>query len=136
MKPLLKVMLIVGSIFATTFVLGRFFGLLTVENVRYWLEMAQSVDPVWVIGTVVLLLFLDLFVAVPTLTITLLAGFFLGFPLGAATAFAGMTAAALSGFAISRIWGERLIAALVKEKGSVYKSYAWICDRGGEASAG
>ena len=24
----------------------------------------------------------------------------------------------------------------VEGKGSVYKSYAWICDRGGEASAG
>ena len=46
MKPLLKVMLIVGSLFAMTFVLGGAFGLLTVENVRYWLEQAQSVDPV------------------------------------------------------------------------------------------
>ncbi|APG47414.1 TVP38/TMEM64 family protein [Phaeobacter porticola] len=117
MKHLLKVMLIVGALFATTFILGRAFGLLTVENIRYWLVLAQNVAPVWVVGTVVLLLFLDLFVAVPTLTITLLAGFFLGFPLGAATAFAGMTAAAFSGYAISRVWGEKLISVLIKNEG-------------------
>ncbi len=116
MKPLIKVMLILGSIFALTFVLGRVFGILTVENVRHWLELAQTVDPAWVMGTVIFLLFLDLFVAVPTLTITILAGFFLGFPLGATAAFTGMSLAALSGYAISRIWGDRAISLVVREQ--------------------
>lgn len=116
MKPLIKVMLILGSIFALTFVLGRVFGILTIENVRNWLELAQSVDPIWVAGTVILLLFLDLFVAVPTLTITILAGFFLGFPFGVSAAFTGMSLAAFSGYAISRVWGDRAISLVVREK--------------------
>ena len=114
MRPLIKVMLILGSIFALTFVLGRVLGILTVENVKQWLEMAASVDPLWLALTVVLLLFLDLFVAVPTLTITILAGFFLGFPAGASAAFAGMSAAAFTGYAASRVWGEKPISFLVR----------------------
>lgn len=105
MKPLIKVMLILAVIFASTFILGRVLGILTVDNVRSWLETAQNVDPIWVITTVIVLLFLDLFVAVPTLTITILAGFFLGFPLGFTAAFVGMASAAFSGYAISSRWG-------------------------------
>jgi uncharacterized membrane protein YdjX (TVP38/TMEM64 family) len=116
MKPLIKVMLILGSVLALTFILGRVFGILTVESVKHWLELAGRVDPFWLAGTVILLLFLDLFVAVPTLTVTILAGFLLGFPAGAATAFTGMSLAAFSGYAISRIWGEGAVSFLVRDK--------------------
>jgi uncharacterized membrane protein YdjX (TVP38/TMEM64 family) len=115
MRSLLKVMLILGSLFALTFIAGRLLGILTTENVRLWLEWAQSVDPVWVISLVVLLLYADLFVAVPTLTITILAGFFVGFPAGAAAALAGMSLASFTGFWISRRWGEGAIAFLIKD---------------------
>jgi hypothetical protein len=50
MKPLVKVMLILGSLFALTFVAGRLLGILTVENVKQWLEMAASIDPYWLAG--------------------------------------------------------------------------------------
>jgi len=116
MKPLLKVMLILGLIFASTFLLGRVFGILTVDNVRLLLTQAQSIDPVWLISAVLALLFIDLFVAVPTLSITLLAGFFLGFPMGAAAAFTGMTLAAISGYGLSRQWGQSVVRFLVKEE--------------------
>ena len=114
MKPLVKVMLILGSIFALTFVAGRLFGILTVENVEIWLEQAASVDPWWLAGLVILLLFIDIFVAVPTLTITILAGYFLGFSAGAISAFAGISAAAFTGYGMSRIWGEKPISLLVR----------------------
>ncbi len=116
MKSLLKVMLILGAIFASTFILGRVLGILTVENVQFWLEQAQTVDPLYVIGTVVLLLFIDLFVAVPTLTIMILAGYFLGFPAGAATAFTGSALAAFAGYGLSRKWGDRAIGFLIKDE--------------------
>ena len=115
MKSLLKVMLTLGSLFALTFVAGNLLGILTIENVERWLEWAQDVDPILVFGLIVLLLFVDLFVAVPTLTITILAGFLIGFPGGAFAAFLGMSLAAGSGYVLSRIWGERGIAALVKD---------------------
>jgi len=116
MKPLLKVMLILALVFASTFILGRVFGILTVENIRFWLTEAQTVDPIWVIGIVIALLFIDLFVAVPTLMVTILAGFFLGFPIGAATAFAGMSLAAFGGYGLSRKWGDAIVRLLVKQE--------------------
>ena len=115
MKSLLKIMLTLGSLFALTFVIGRLLGILTVENVQNWLEWAEQVDTTVVAGAVVLLLFADLFVAVPTLTITILAGYLLGFPSGTAAAFAGMSLAAGSGYGISWIWGQRGIALLIKD---------------------
>ena len=119
MKHLIKVMLVLGLIFAATFIAGRLFGILTVENVRHWLEQVQTIDPLWVAALIVLLLFIDLFVAVPTLTITILAGFFLGFPAGASAAFAGVTLAALGGYLISRNWGDRAIRFIVKEEAAL-----------------
>lgn len=108
-------MLILGSVFALTFVLGRVFGILTTDNVKQWLQWAANIDPTWLIGTIVFLLFLDLFVAIPTLTITILAGFFLGFPAGTAAALVGMSLAAFTGYVISRVWGERPISLLVRD---------------------
>ncbi|MCZ4256521.1 VTT domain-containing protein [Sulfitobacter sp. G21635-S1] len=115
MKSLLKVMLILGGLFALTFVAGRLLGVLTVENVQALLEWAQRVDPAIVFGLVVLLLFADLFVAVPTLTITILAGVLIGFPAGAAAAITGMSLAAGTGYWISRVWGQKGVALLVKD---------------------
>ncbi len=116
MRHLLKVMLVLATIFACIFVAGQLLGILTAENARLWLEQARAVDPLWVVGTIVVLLFIDLFVAVPTLTITILAGFFLGFPAGAAAAFVGASSAALGGYLISRRWGDRAIRLLLKEE--------------------
>ena len=82
MKTLLKVMLTIAAIFASTFVLGRVLGILTEENVRAWLELASTLSVLTVIAVVIGLLFIDLFIAVPTLTIVILGGYFLGFELG------------------------------------------------------
>ena len=116
MRHLIKVMITLGLIFASTFILGKMLGILTVENVRNWLEWAGKIDPAVLFAMVALLLFIDLFVAVPTLTITILAGYFLGFPMGMAAVFIGMLLAALAGYSISQKWGDRLIAILVKDE--------------------
>lgn len=115
MKPLLKVMLILGAVFLTILLIGRLLGLLTVENIRALLVYAQSIDPLWVFLAVIVLLFLDIFVTIPTLTTTILAGFFLGFPLGALAAFLGMMAAILTGYGLSRLWGDKGVALIVKD---------------------
>ncbi len=116
MRSLLKVMLVLACIFASTFIIGRIFGILTVENIRLFLEHVNEIEKLYVIVAVISLLFADLFVAIPTLTITLLAGYFLGFPIGAATAFVGVTCAALTGYALSWRWGEKGIRILVKDE--------------------
>lgn len=116
MKPLVKVMLILGSLFLMTFVIGRLLGILTVENVKHWLWLAAQIDPFWLAAMVIILLCVDLFVAVPTLTITLLSGFFLGFAAGAMAASTGMTLAAFGGYVICRLWGEGPVAFLVRDE--------------------
>lgn len=115
MRPLLKVMLILGGIFASTFLVGRLLGILTEDNVRGWLAEAGTVSPAWIAALVILLLFIDLFVAVPTLTVTLLGGYFLGFGMGMGAAFAGMSLAAFGGYAICHRHGERLVSMLVRD---------------------
>ena len=77
MKPLIKVILIIATFFATTFLLFKFTGILSVEQIKGWLVQAQELSPIYVGGIVTLLLFLDLFIAIPTLTTTILAGYFI-----------------------------------------------------------
>ena len=117
MRPLILVMLTLAGIFTSTFVIGRAAGVLTADNVRLWLEQVHQTDAIYVVAVVIALLFADLFVAVPTLTITLLAGYFLGFGLGASTAFLGVSAAAFTGYGLCRRWGEHGIAMLVRDEG-------------------
>ncbi|MBM2575485.1 VTT domain-containing protein [Jannaschia sp. Os4] len=113
MRPLLRVMLLLGGGFAATFVIARLTGVLTEEAVRGWLAAASAVSPAWIAAIVVALLFADLFVAVPTLTITILAGHFLGAPAGTAAALAGTSAAAAAGYGLSRRWGEGVLRRVV-----------------------
>ena len=115
MRPLLKVMVILAAVFASTFILGRIFGILTEANVRAWLQAASETSPDWIVAVVFLLLFIDLFVAIPTMTVTILAGYFLGFPLALAASLAGVSAAALTGYLISLRFGDRVIRKLVAD---------------------
>lgn len=119
MKPLLKIMAILLAIFATLFVLGQVFGILTVENVKAGLQGASKIDALALSAVIITLLCVDIFITVPTLTITLLAGFFLGFPMGAAVALIGTSAATFLGYAMGRRWGEKVISKLIKDDGQI-----------------
>jgi len=87
MKTLLKLFLSLAAVFASTFLIAKLFGLLSVAQIENWLGQAQQLSPLYVGSIVALLLFADLFIAVPTLTITILAGYFLGFPLDSGSLF-------------------------------------------------
>ncbi len=116
MKTLLKVMLTIAAIFASTFILGRVFGILTEDNVRAWLEIASTLSALTVIAVVVGLLAIDLFVAVPTLTIVILGSYFLGFEMGFAAAIAGSAVAAFGGYSICKRWGETALAKVIRDE--------------------
>ncbi|QTD56758.1 TVP38/TMEM64 family protein [Parasphingorhabdus cellanae] len=116
MRPLLKIMAALTFVFLTIFLIGQLFGILTVDRVRGVLEAAQQVDPVYIFGAIVILLLLDILLSVPTLATTLLAGFFLGFPIGAAAVFTGLTFAMLTGYTLSRKYGHRAISILIKDE--------------------
>jgi len=127
MRPLLKIMVALTLIFVAIFLLGQFFGLLTVDKVRVLLETAQRIDPTYIFAAVIILLLLDIILSVPTLATILLAGFFLGFPLGAAAALVGLTLAMLTGYLISRRYGGRAVNFLIKaetERAEIATSFA------------
>lgn len=89
MKALLKVAVPLGLAFASTFVIAKGLGILGAEQVRGWFDALKDAPPLAVGALVALLLFADLFVAIPNLTVTILAGYFLGFAHGSAAALTG-----------------------------------------------
>lgn len=102
-------------IFASTFILIKVTGVLSVDDIKSFLTSADEIAPIYVIGAVVALLLADLFVAVPTLTITILSGYFLGFALGFVAAVVGLLSAGLLGYLISFAYGPGLLRKIHKD---------------------
>ena len=82
MKQLLTIALILATAFASTFIVIKVTGILTIEDIKNWLTIASEINPVYVVLTVIILLFADLFIAIPTLTICILSGYFLVWLMG------------------------------------------------------
>ncbi|WP_448547566.1 TVP38/TMEM64 family protein [Thalassotalea fusca] len=121
MKSLLKIMLVLALFFASTFIVLNATGIITVDKITAWLELAKSVNPIYVGLVVVGLLFVDLFVAVPTLTIIILSGHFLGPIFGGGAAVIGLSLAGICGYVISRKYGHILINFLIKDRRKRYE---------------
>lgn len=122
MKPLLKLILLIATFFASTFLLIKLTGILTIEQIKDWLIIAKEFSPLYVGGIVTLLLFADLFIAIPTLTITILAGYFLGFGYGVLASLLGMILAGITGYYISRFYGDSIFGFLIKEENQRIKA--------------
>ncbi len=132
MKHLLKIMLVMALFFAVTFLVIKATGILSVEQIEIWLAQAKEVSPYYIGGVVVLLLLVDLFIAVPTMTTIVLAGYFLGFPNGAVASLIGLTLAGLTGYGLSRMFGDSVFAFLLKKENarqeakSTFRQYSVI----------
>ncbi len=116
MKSLLKVMIVLALLFASTFIMLNATGMITVEKIERWLEIAKNANMIYVTAIVAGLLFADLFVAVPTLTVMLLGGYFLGAVVGGIAAITGLLAAGVCGYGISWKYGDILMRFLIKEE--------------------
>ena len=116
MKPLLRIILVLAVIFASTFVIIRLTGVLTEDDIKAWLEAATNINPWYVASAVVLILAIDIFIAVPTLTTCILSGYFLGFIRGGLTASVGLLAAGLIGYWMSRLLGERILKIIIRSE--------------------
>ncbi len=115
MNLLIKTVLILAGIFFSTFLIIKFTGVLTVEDIKTWFEAIKS-QPSYIVGSlVILLLFADLFIAVPTMTIIILAGYFLGFELAVLYAFFGLVFASFTGYGLSWVYGENFLNKLSKD---------------------
>jgi uncharacterized membrane protein YdjX (TVP38/TMEM64 family) len=116
MKPLLKIILVLAVIFASTFVIIRLSGVLTEDDIKAWLEAATNINPWYVASAIVFILAIDIFIAVPTLTTCILSGYFLGFIWGGLTASVGLLAAGLIGYWMSRLLGERILKIIIRSE--------------------
>ncbi|MBL1260034.1 MAG: VTT domain-containing protein [Thiotrichaceae bacterium] len=116
MKELIKVMLTLALVFASTFILIKATGILTLEDIQLALEQAQQIHPGYLALVVIGLLFVDLFIAIPTMTVTIMAGFFLGWPMAAAATISGFLLAGTIGYAISRRYGWRLLNRIYQDR--------------------
>ncbi|AXO16237.1 TVP38/TMEM64 family protein [Thalassospira indica] len=116
MKDLLKTGLVLATCFAATFGILIATGLLQRDDVVRWLEYAEQIDA-WLVATIVIsLLVADLFIAVPTMTVTVLAGYFLG-PLGGALAAGtGMITAGAMGYRISTKFGRSVLRRIISDE--------------------
>ncbi|NQZ83538.1 MAG: VTT domain-containing protein [Colwellia sp.] len=116
MKSLIKIIAIMATCFAITFIIVKFTGILTIDQIEIWLTHAQNNSILYVAVIICLLLFCDLFIAIPTLTVTIFSGYFLGHIMGAVVAFTGMFLAGICGYGLSRYYGEKLLTFLVKDQ--------------------
>ncbi|NQX82811.1 MAG: VTT domain-containing protein [Flavobacteriaceae bacterium] len=116
MKHLIKIILIIASFFALTFILVKITGVLSVEQIKAWFLQAKELSPYYMGGIVVLLLFSDLFIAIPTLTVITLSGYFLGFQYGAISSLIGLTLSGLTGYGLSNAFGEKIFKFLLKKE--------------------
>lgn len=119
MRILIKTFLVLFVTFASTFVIIKMTGIITIDDIKSWLEAATLVNPIYVVLIVAALLFADLFIAIPTLTVCILAGYFLGFGGGAMAAATGITLAGICGHVISRTWGRGILNKIVTDKNSL-----------------
>lgn len=112
MKLLIKSILILAAIFTTTLLIIKFSGILTIEDIKDIFATLKS-QPSYILGgLIVLLLFVDLFIAVPTMTIIILAGYFIGFELAVLYTFIGLFSASMTGYLLSRKHGAKILNKL------------------------
>jgi len=116
MKDLLKIMLVLSLVFMSTFIIIKATGLFTFDDIQKLLEQAQQIHPGYLAVVVIALLFADLFIAVPTMTVSIMAGYFLGWPLGLAATISGFFLAGIVGYGISRRYGWRLLNYIYKDR--------------------
>lgn len=116
MKALIKVFIVLFLVFASTFILIKYFGIFGIEDIKMYLLEAKKMSPLYLGICVSLFLFIDLFIAVPTLSIIILSGYFLGFYYGFIFSLFGVSLAGILGYIISYKFGDKFLNFLIKDK--------------------
>jgi uncharacterized membrane protein YdjX (TVP38/TMEM64 family) len=115
MKSLLTLAFGLAMFFACTFLIIKGTGVLSVDDIKVFLIRAHDSASLYVAMIIIALLVADLFIAVPTLTVTLLSGYFLGFPMGFAVGVTGLMTAGLLGYGLSYTYGPSLLRRIQKD---------------------
>lgn len=112
MKLLIKTILILAGIFTATLLIIKFSGILTIDDIKQIFTNLKS-QPSYILGGLIMfLLFIDLFIAVPTMTIIILAGYFIGFELALFYTTLGLLSASLTGYFLSKKYGMKVLDKL------------------------
>ncbi|RJG38279.1 TVP38/TMEM64 family protein [Motilimonas pumila] len=115
MRALIKIMLVLALIFASTFIILKLSGAIDLNNIKAWLYQAQTQHQGYIALVIVCLLFADLFIAMPTLSVMILSGYFLGQHYGSLAAITGVMLAGISGYWLSFYYGSKFERLLVKD---------------------
>jgi uncharacterized membrane protein YdjX (TVP38/TMEM64 family) len=115
MHPILRISLILVAVFLSLLLLSRAFGVLSLDQIQSWLNWAHAQDPLILASIIIGLLLLDLVFSIPTLTVALLAGYFLGFSQGAGVLLLGLGSAALLAYYTSRWRGGFALQLLLEQ---------------------
>lgn len=116
MRDLIKIVLVLGLAFASTFVVIKATGIFTTEDIRAFLVSAHDADPFWLVLVVIGLLWIDLLIAIPTMLTILLAGYFLGASLGGAAGATGLMCLGVTGYAMGRRVGRPLLLRIYRNE--------------------
>lgn len=116
MRDLVRIGIVLALAFASTFLLAQWSGILPEADLLAWLESLRDLCPAWLILAVLGLLVLDLFIAVPTMTTILLAGWLLGPWLGGVAASVGLLLLGSTAYLIGRSAGRRVLARLFRDE--------------------
>lgn len=112
MKLLIKTILILATIFTSTLLIIKFSGVLSIEDIKEIFVSLKS-QPSYILGLLVsVLLFIDLFIAVPTMTIIILSGYFVEFKLAILFVVLGLLSASLTGYFLSKRYGDKILNKL------------------------
>lgn len=130
MRQLITIALILAAAFASTFIIIKATGVLTVEDVKHWLTVASEINPIYVALAVVILLFADLFIAVPNLTVCILSGYFLGWLSGGLAATAGMMLAGIVGYWLCWAIGPKFLLKIYKDPKKLEEMQAIFSEHG------
>jgi len=116
MKSLIKLYLIIIGVFALIFALVNLTGLLSVADIKAYLEQIQQANPYKIALIVAVLLASDVFLSVPTILIVTYAGHILGFELGLAASTVGMLISGSIAYILCRLSGNKMLRLLIKDK--------------------
>lgn len=115
-KAILRFVGMLVLVFTLTLLLFKGLDVLSVEDIKLWLQEAQKWSPIWVGSLIIALLIVDLFIAIPTLSLTILSGFFLGLEMGILFSSLGLMLAGSLGYFISRYHGAKLLNWVCKNE--------------------
>ena len=101
--------------FSTMFMVFHLFGILNYEQIKNTILELHTISPWWVFMTIIFLLWVDLFIAVPTLGITILSGYFLGNGYGFLTSSIGLMSSGVTGYFISKRFGNRVFHKIISK---------------------